>query len=246
MDLTIGNGRVWGGGSAYHFTVDEPDCKLQLDLSNALPSWKMGDGKVSFYADKSAEWTLGLNAPRAKASGSLTMDGQTWSLAGSAYHDHGWATIKVPTFARKWFTLRIYDPTLTLILHHIYLTDKFGKENVKMGLVGIDGRIAGSSRNFIFQPTAWRTHTSGRQVPTSINVTVNTSGYAITGTVTESRFLEGVDVLGRLSWPIRTAIKTFYTNVWFFRFMGHYELEITKDGQTTHVSGEGLVESNYY
>jgi len=245
-DMTVGQGHVWGSGGTYHFTVNEPDCKLSLDLSNVLPSWKMGDGKVGFYADKSAEWTLGMDSPRARASGSLTMDGKTYDLAGNGYHDHGWSTIKVPTFARKWFTLRLYDPTYTLVLHHIYLTDKFGKDNVKIGLLGADGRIAGSSRNFLFTPTTWRSHESGRQIPTSIDVTVNTSGYTITGKVTESRFLEGVDVLGRLSWPIRTAIKTFYTNVWFFRFMGHYELDITKDGQTSHISGEALVESNYY
>lgn len=246
MDMTVGNARVWGGGSAYHFTVNEPDCKLKLDLANELPSWKMGDGKVSFYADKSAEWTLGLNAPRARASGSLTMDGQTWNLSGTAYHDHGWSTLKIPTFARKWFTLRVFDPAYTLILHHIYLTDKFGKDNIRMGLLGADNRIAGSTRNFLFQPAAWRSHESGRQVPTTLNVTVNTNGYSITGTLTESRFLEGVDVLGRLSWPIKTAIKTFYTNVWFFRFLAQYELDVTKDGQTTHISGQALVESNYY
>lgn len=246
MDVTIGGSRTWGGGSSYHVTIQESDVQLRLDFANVLPPYQFGNGRVVMREDRSAEWTTGWNIPRARSSGSVTMDGRTWDLAGDGYGDHGWATIKLPDYIRKWYTLRVFDDAYTLVLHHQYLTDTFGRGNVKFGLVGEGEGIVGASRHFLYTPTAWRTVEGGKRIPTAFDVTVRTGGYEITGTVTESRFLEAIDVLGRLSWPIRTAIKTFYTDVWIIRYMGHYELDVTHGGETRHISGEAYVEANLY
>lgn len=246
MDTKIGNARVWGGGGEYHFTVDEPEIKMNFTLQNLLPSYKFGNGAVKFYEDKSAEWTLGINAPAAKSSGSITIGGKTFDLKGHGYHDHGWATIKLPSFVRKWFTFRALDEKLSLVLHHQYLTDNFAKENIRFGLFGKDGNIEASSRNFLYTPKKWRTE-SGFKIPTELEITMNAGGYKINGTVTEKRFLAAVDVLGQISWPIRMAIKAFYTNPYLIRYLGQYEIDVTdKDGNVEHFSGTSLLEANYY
>ena len=76
MDITVGPAHVWGGGDAYHVTINESDVQLDFHLNNELPSYKFGSGKVLFYEDQSAEYTLGISAPRARASGTITLGGE--------------------------------------------------------------------------------------------------------------------------------------------------------------------------
>ena len=244
MDITIGPARTWGGGDAYHVTINESDVQLDFHLANELPSYKFGSGKVLFYADQSAEYTLGISAPRAASSGSITLDGERFDLAGKGYHDHGWATIKMPSFIREWYAVRMFSPDHTLVLHRQFLQPKFGGEN-KFGLVGHQGEIVGTTRNFRLEGTKFREE-AGHRLPTEIDVLINTSGYKVTGTITELRYQESIDVLGRISFPVRMAIKAFYTNPYFLRYMGQCELDFTKDGVTEHVSHECLVEIDYY
>ena len=227
MDITMGEAHAWGGAGSYRVTVDEGGTRLDLRLQGELPAYKFGNGKVQMYADRSAEWTLGINAPRARTSGSLTMDGQTFDLTGVCFYDHGGATEKLPTYLSRWFTLRVYDTRYSLVLHHHYLSDKFGGGAVKFGMFGDGDQLAATSRNFRYLPVSWRTHDNGMRVPTEIQVLMNAGGCRVEGTVSEVRFLEAVDVLAALSWPVRTAIRTFYSDVWLMRLVGHYELDIT-------------------
>jgi hypothetical protein len=245
QDITIGPCRTWGGGNAYHVTIDESDVKLDFHLANELPSYKFGSGKVLFYADQSAEYTLGVSAPRAVSSGSVTLDGQRFDLAGHGYHDHGWATLKTPSFIKRWYALRMFDEKYTLVLHRQFLQPKFGGGENNFGLLGVDDKIVGSTRNFWLNATEHRQE-AGHQLPTELQILVNTSGYKVEGTVTELRYQESIDVLGRISFPVRMAIKAFYSDPWFLRYMGQCELDVTKDGVTEHVSHECLVEIDYY
>jgi Svf1-like protein len=246
MDVKVGSARVWGGGSEYHFTVDDSELKMNFTLHNLLPSYKFGNGSVKFFEDRSSEWTLGINTPTTKSTGSITIGGKTFNLKGYGYHDHGWATIKLPSFVRKWYTFRALDDKFSLVLHHQYLNSNFGKENIRFGLLGMNGKIAAASRNFLYTPQKWRSE-SGFKIPTELEITMNAGGYKVHGTVTEKRFLAAVDVLGQISWPIRMAIKAFYTNPYLIRYLGQYEIDITdKDGNVEHFSGVGLIEANYY
>ncbi len=245
MDITVGPFRTWGGGDAYHVTLSESDVTLELHLANELPSYKFGSGKVLFYDDQSAEYTLGISAPRARTSGRVSFGGQSFDLAGHGYHDHGWATIKMPSFIKKWYALRMFDEEYTLVLHRQFLQPKFGGGENRFGLLGKDGRIVGAARGFVLSPTAHRDE-AGFQLPTQLQVKYEAGGYLVEGTVTELRYQETIDVLGRISFPVRMAIKAFYTNPYFLRYMGQCELDITKDGVTDHVSHECLVEIDYY
>ncbi len=246
MDMHVGGAHVWGGGGAYHLTVDESDVTLRLDLANQLPATRFGDGKIHFHEDRSQLYTLGLNTPRAQATGSITVDGNRFDLAGVGYHDHGWATIKLPSFIDKWFTLRVFDQKYTIVLHRQVFSEKYGGAENKFGLIGEAGSIKAATKGFSYTVKSSRKHSSGYGIPTVMQVSINAGGYQISGTVTEARYLDAVDVLAQVSLPIRLAIKAFYTNPILIRSLGQYELDVTHNGVTEHISGVGLVEANYY
>lgn len=248
MDVKIGKTRTWGSGSNYHFTTSEKDMQIKLDVTNVLPSYMFGNGTVHFFEDRSSEWSIGINTTRGKSSGQLTVGGKTYSLKGRAYHDHGWATIKMPEAFSKWFALRIYDPKYTLVLHKQFLTKKFGSGRHTFGYFGTNEKLIGSTRNFAFDLTNVRKDKkSGYSMPTAFKVSVKTGGYTVTGTVKESRFLESIDVLGQVSWPVRIVIKAFYSKPYMHRYIAQYELDITdNEGKTEHISGQGVVEANFF
>lgn len=247
MDVTIAGARAWRSDRAYHVAIHDADAELNLELVNGLPPYKFGNGSIEFYQDRREAWTIGMHVPCGRSSGYLEAGGKRYRLDGYGYHDHAWSNIKVPSFVSRWYTLRVLDQDLAIVLHQQVLTDTFGNAVVKFGLVGVDGRIVARSRNFKLEPVAWRKVASGFKIPTEYRVTIRANGYQVEGTVREARFLDAIDVLGQVSWPIRMAIKAFYTNPYFHRYTGRYDLVVTlKGGKTRHVTGEALLEANYF
>ena len=191
---------------------------------------------------------MAIDTPAGKTSGRLKVGGRTFDLAGYGYHDHGWSTIKLPTFLGRWYNLRVYGSKYSIVLHKLYMTEDFGKGHVKYGLVGVDGSIAGLTRRFTYRPVRWRKEKeSGEKIPTRFEVRIRTGGKTITGFVTEARFLDSLDLLSEVSWPVRMAIKAFYASPYLIRYLGAYELDVTdRDGNSEHISGIGVVETNGY
>ncbi|MFW6369089.1 MAG: hypothetical protein ACOC0J_00725, partial [Myxococcota bacterium] len=168
--------------------------------------------------------------------------------SGNGYHDHGWSTIKMPTFVKRWYTVRLFHDNYTIIAHRIHLQDRFGGGTIDMGILAHDGKIVGTSRNLRYRPTSWREDSnSGYRVPAVTELGMQTGGYRVSGRFSESRFVDSIDVLGQVSWPVRAVIRAFYTKPFMLRFMSDYELEITsRDGETEQITGQAIMEANYY
>lgn len=247
MDVTVGKAHAWGGGGSYHLTLND-GINVKLDIENAMPGYIFGDGKIKFFEDKRAEWTIGMNTIKGKASGSITANGKTYDLAGNAYHDHGWATIKLPDAVQKWFSLRLYTDKYAIVMHDQYLTKKFGSQHNKFGVFGVDNKIVGGFKNFVFTPKDNRKiKEGGYSVPSGFDVSFKVGDYEVKGSLSEKKFLGSVDILGQVSWPIRMVIKAFYSNPYMYRWQCQYELDVTdKSGATEHISGVGVVETNFF
>lgn len=247
MEARVGSAHVWGNSSRQHMTIDDPNFTLKLDFENALPSLQFGDGIVHLYKDKSVLWATGLFAPRAKASGTLRANGQTYSMVGAGYGDHSYSTVKIPTMMKKWFSLRAYDKKYTVVFQDQYMSEKFGNKKNTFGVFGVDGQSY-PIRNYIFKPTAFRKDPkSNYSVPTAFDVEIKAGPYTVKGTVKEAKQLDAIDVLAQVNAFVRAMIKAFYSNPFIFRTMDQYELDVTgPDGVVEHVSGQGLVEASFF
>jgi|GEM_PF-3768712 len=246
MDTKIAGARAWFDG-AYHFTLDQDGTKINLTLKNKLPSYMLGDGAVKFGANKSDVWTIGLGVPAGVSSGTISSGGKSYSLDGYGYHDHGWSTVKLPDVMSKWFTLRLYHEKYSVVLHQQYLTKKYDSKMNNFGVFGIDGRSVGAMRNFVYNPTSWENHKAGYKIPITFDVAFKVGGYSVKGTVEMDKFLDGIDVLEQVSWPIRVVIKAFYAKPYMYRYIGKYKLDITApDGTTEQITGTSVVEANYF
>jgi hypothetical protein len=242
LDLTIGNSHLKGGENAYYLSIDEPLFQMDLTLTKTLPGFQFGNGRIDFYKDRSAEWNLSLDVPLADTSGTLTAEGKMFNLAGNGYHDHTWANIKLPTFMEKWYSLRFFQGRYSIVLLQIYLTKKFGGGVLCAGLIG-DGENLIPTRSFLYKPLKWRKEsTSGLAIPTELQLCIKTDDYSVTGIIKESRFLDSIDVLGKLTWPVRTLIKSFYTKPYLIRYLTDCDINLVdKNGLRHQLSGVGAV-----
>ena len=248
LDLQVGTCRLRGNGRATRLTIDEPGFSLKLIAVNTLAPYQFGSGRVLFFADRSAQWNLGMMAPRADVDGTLEAEGRSHAIRGVGYFDHSWSTVKVPTILQRWTAVRIYDPKYTVILQQQELTERFGGEVIRFGLVGTEKEVIGPTRDFRFEFVETRKEeVSGRDFPTEIGVRIRTGGYTLGGTIKEQSYLESIDVLSQVSWPVRTAIKALYTNPYMLRAVGRYELDVVdREGGIESISGLALYETDYY
>jgi hypothetical protein len=86
-----GNGIQVVDGDTYRITGATRDGRLSWDLTYARqsPSWLAADRMVvGGQAWEQMSWLVYM--PRADVTGQLTVDGQTYDVAASGYHDHNW------------------------------------------------------------------------------------------------------------------------------------------------------------
>lgn len=247
LDVTIGPNRVWNSGDIYHLDINEKDFRLSMTFESKLPAFEFGNGRVFFYEDRSAVLGIGFHAPKADVRGTLAVEGRSFNLEGYGYHDHSWTTIKIPTFAKEWYTLRLYDQGISIVLHQIYLTDEFGGGLLRFGMIGNNGRLL-ATRDFHYEPLKWREEEkSAFNMPIEFEVFVNAGVYTLSGRVREEKFLDSIDVLKSVSWPVRAAIKAFYTDPFLLRYLANCEIEVRLDnGEKKSISALGVVEANVY
>jgi hypothetical protein len=230
LDLTVGPGRVTRSSQALRLAVRDGDVDLELRLDHFVPPrLEVGEGP----------WRMELDVPRAQSTGTLAIGAQRYSLRGEGYHDHTWSLEKLPELMERWFTLRVLGPDQTVVLHQ-----QKGEGLRQFGLCG-DAASLHPLQDFRYTPTSWRQEpTSGRKFPTAFAVQIDQPGCQVTGTVRETRFLDAIDVLEHLSWPVRVLVKMAYTPT-MIRYFGRYDLAVTRAEATTTLSGIGLVETNY-
>jgi hypothetical protein len=247
LDIRIAGNRLHSSEDTTTLRIDEPELELELTMIRNRPAFHFGNGRVHFFEDRSALWGIGFEAPRARTGGSLKSGGQIFSLAGDGYHDHTWSTIRLPSFAEKWNTLRFYQGGFSIVLHQIHLTRKFGGGMLCMGFVE-DAQERTPIRCFVYKPLRWRTETvSGLDIPIELKLSIRTESHSITGLMREVRLLDAIDALAQLSWPVQQVVKSFYTRPYMVRYLVDCRIDVTgRDGRRRQLSGYGVAGANWF
>lgn len=247
-DVQIGPDRAWGAPPEYHLTIDEKEFKADLTLQADLPPFRRGDGLVRIgKGGARGEYGYGINAPRARARGTVTTGGTTYTLAGAGYHDHSWQTLKLTDIVRKTVSLRLWNGALTLDLQDHYLKDASGSGRIQVGLVGRDGKIIATSGAYALTLSEMKKiKGSPYEYPGRMELDFSAGPVRITGTLTVAEPFQSLDMLQDLSWPVRMAVRAFYGRPWIYRMRARYDLTVTIDGKSEKIQGEAIPSMVYY
>lgn len=105
----------------YRIRISEREFAADLRLARLLPPAARPDGEIVRTADGSETFCWSIPLPRARAAGTLTLDGREMAVDGPGYHDHNWGNLRIGQRLRRWIWLRVPFAGLTLIFARIEL-----------------------------------------------------------------------------------------------------------------------------
>jgi len=246
LDVAIGRNRIYGKYPTYFYKLREGNVEFDLKFEAKLPCGMTGGSKL-YFDERKRFWADAVLAPYADVSGTITIGGKPRRFKGRGYADHGYATIKVPSFSKRWHIMRAFDGQNTINYLNIETKSKYQPQRVGHILYGRDGRIYCNSPDFTLTPTRTATEPqSGFEYPVEYELRYKGPHVEIEGKVKVTRVLEALDIFRILSAPVRAVAKTFYSNAWQLRYAGEVDLEITQGKQTFRFRAPCVGEEHFY
>ena len=246
LNVVVGDSRIYGKYPNFFYKLKQGKLAFDLKFEAKLPSSMTGNSRVYFF-NRKRFWADAVLAPYAEVSGTIYIDGKPREFKGRGYADHGYATIKVPSFSKRWHILRAFDGHDTINYIYIETKKKFTPRAFGHILYGRDGTIYCNSPDIRLVPTRKAVEPkSGFEYVTEYRLTHKGPNVELDGTVRMTKLLEPVEVFRILSAPVRAVAKTFYSNAWQFRFLCEVDISVKQGGQTHRFKAPCVAEQHFY
>lgn len=227
----------------YQVHFEEQDVVLDLKFQNEVPPWLPGKGENHFHKGEVFGWCVG--APRARVSGTVSIDGERSEVTGIGYADHNWGVGDMRKVIDKWHWGRLYADEYTLLYAVVATQEAYGSTQIKPVMLARGGKIIASTGEAVFTegPTQFNTD-AGRNYPTWISLDIP-GVFSVKLDVDEvlqgESLLEAIPVVG--SPLLRPLMRKLVGNPGYFRFSSHFELSVPReDGSSDVLTGTTLHE----
>jgi predicted secreted hydrolase len=230
-DVSIGGSHAEGNLSNYDLLVDEGGVKMDLHFDSTVPSWRPGSGTIYFGADKTKQFSWLVAVPRATVNGTLTINGTSFNMSGTGYHDHNWGNIQLFTEIKEWYWGRVYSRNLTLIYADILLDGKYNQTAVSPVMLATGDGIVMDGNGFTLMPAAFvPDDLTGNKYPSRI--ALDFDGRPVTGHIDMDvvRVTDRRDLLEGRSGIERFLINQFIGHPAYYRFLSHAVGNLTING----------------
>ncbi len=248
LDIDIGGNTIKGAYPTYRLKATAEGLSLDLIYEAEAPDLLLGQGRLGFGNKAEEYWTVGVIAPRAKVTGTVSANGREIPFLGKGYFDHGRSNIKLPKFSKWWFVLRIFDKDFNLGIINMIFKDNYSPGSVEVMYVTLGDRIIVNTGAVKIRRSGSVEHPeSGVVYPDTFEIEYDLEGTKLTGTIKLTKMIGYLNVLDRLSALARTVVKTLYTDPWQFRLTGEADLTLEHAGQVRRItSGQVVGEVHYY
>jgi predicted secreted hydrolase len=171
------------GGIAFRLDARDDIVSLSLDVSSTLPPVEHGDRGLDRKGAAAGNASYYYSVPRLLASGSITLDGETFPVTGLAWMDREWSTssLEPGIVGWDWFALHLSDGRSLMFYR---LRTATGESSPYSGgsLIGPDGvRTAlGATDVTLRALDHWRSSASGVRYPVEWRMTIPRAGLDFT------------------------------------------------------------------
>lgn len=230
------------GLPVYRVKVAEGDLGFDLTFAAEVPPWMPGRGQTSYNDREFFAWVVG--APRAKVAGTVTIDGETTTVAGRGYHDHNWGVGDMKRIIDKWYWGRLYTDDFTLVYAMVHTQKKYGHHWSQPVMIAHNGNVVVSNGEVemtegptVFDSVADRTYPTWLRirVPDVLDVRLN-----VREIVHAHNLLEDIPLAA--SPLLKPIVNRFVGRPGYFRFRSDFDLAVTVDGLTHERHGATLHE----
>ncbi|MFF0456302.1 lipocalin-like domain-containing protein [Nocardia africana] len=246
-DVRIGNNRAYtefrpGGLPTHHLRLAEDDLVFDLRFDNELPSWMPGKGETHFGGGDRFGWVVG--APRARVSGTVTIDGVERSVTGRGYADHNWGVGDMRTIIERWHWGRLYVEDYSLLFADVLTQQRRGAHEIAPLMLAHHDRIVLSTGETTLREGPARFDaTAGRGYPEWIEVRVPDR---VELRLTVDRVIHAHDLLDDIPLVGTRLLKPLAHRLighpGYFRFESTFELTVLGDAEPVRRTGTTLHE----
>lgn len=146
-DVVIGKNTFKGDLKHYEIHFEADGVSADILLENTIPSWRPKTGYLCFGEDKYYAWFVGT--PEGRVSGTVTIDGETFELSGTGYHDHNWGNCNLPELQHHWYWGRGKIGDYMLINAYNYATKEYGYYNFPVFMLAKDNKILADDTQYM-------------------------------------------------------------------------------------------------
>lgn len=210
--------------------------EFELELTNTIPSWKPGKGRLS---TEDGTFELALMAPRATASGRVKINGAWKNItSNAAMGDWSMSTVAPYDLAKRFSRFRAYDDDLMVTWREVRATEALGGRSVVWVLVTKGDQILFQSSRASLRASAEKNHkTSGYNVPTVFQIAAKSGDKTLNLTV-RGRNMSSRDLLAEWG-SVAKAVAGTLTSPYQFNFEASFELKIVEDEKVFEFQGKG-------
>jgi len=220
-------------GNGYHLFMDMKDLGIDVIIRNVVPPWKAGTGVLWSDPQTGEETGWIVSVPRGSAQGTLTFDGKTTEVEGSAYHDHNYGNCPMEAIFSGWCWGRLFDPAYTLIYGWV-MPREDGRPVVSPLMLAKGPDIVLSTDMMILTVEEFRVDEKyGFDLPMRLKLECNGPGVKVDCQLFTETVVESLEL---------PRGKSFYH---YYRFLAKYEGRFNVDGKEEIVSGETLHETMF-
>lgn len=242
-DVRIGGNTVTGDLDSYELHLEVEGLSADIQITRRAPSWRPGAGITYFDSAKKHYLAWVVPVPYGTVSATISENGSTSTLTGSAYHDHNWGNHLMGSFLDHWFWGRAHVGDYTLV--YVQMTTKgfFG-----LGQIQIPTFYLAKGDELITDDLLpLRLTTSGevdgpghQSYPTTLEWTWESERGSIRFTATNPRLIESLDMSSHRS-PLGAVLHAG-EHPMYYDFNADLDLDIALDTLTDHVTGRTLYE----
>jgi hypothetical protein len=242
-DVRIGPNSVSGDLEEYRLHLEVDGLTADVAITRRAPSWRPGAGITYFDSARQHYLAWVVPVPYGTVEATITENGATARLTGSAYHDHNWGNHLMGSFLDHWFWGRAHVGDYTLVYVQMTTKGLFG-----LGQMNIPTLYLAKGDELITDDLLpLRLHTSGevqgpghQTYPTTLAWTWESERGSIRFTATDPQLIESLDMSPKRSGL--AAVLHAGEHPMYYDFNADLELDIALDTLTDRAVGRTLYE----
>ncbi len=240
LDLTVAKTRLWAvKPNVFRFTHSQDDLTIDLTLTNTLPTWQPGRGRVDLK--EGGYFRYQVLAPRANVSGTITRAGvaQLVKATRNAHLDHTATNVAPFDLAKRFAYYRKYDGDVTVAWRELQLTAEHGGQTLSWLLIGYKDKIVFSHASpKVRYGKVSRDPKTGYALPRAVQLDA-AQGQDHVKLILSGQPPSRQDMLASYGAAARLIAQRL-SKPFRFSFSCTYALQMTIQGASATLSGEGV------
>ena len=243
LDLTIAGLKIVAKDDktfSLHFESPDDEVKFEFDITNTLPMWKPGRGRID-VAD-GGYLAYGVLSPRGSVKGRVFIDG-AWrdvTVTRNLFADHSATNVAPFELGDMFAHSRAYEDKVTVAWRSIKLSEKYGGQTFTWVMVGYKDDIVFSDADATLRTgDTKRDVKTGYTIPYSVQIDGKQGEKGDSVKLiwrSEKMFKEDLlDKYGAAAKLVAGAV----SKPWRYEFKSKFAMQLEVSGSTAKVGGKG-------